>query len=413
MERLEIGRRIVREALLPTAIEHTDPCAGQGAHRRLVGVALVALLLVIDVGPAGRPDRFRGPCHERLSEEGRTLQAPGPPGWLATAFRDRCDARILLEFRGGGAAFSLCTEGHAEARGKDRAGPWQGVQQREVGMGVGTLCPRSVEVGKGVQGHAEWGDQGVPQEGMGGDHAVSRGQCHSVRDRRTAGRDDVGRTYVVGTAKALQGGATCEWGGLQGRPAAAAVAKDRRLLVLKPLQDVGEGVFERTRQALRPPACVADEALAVCNEWRHGAPRGAWRAKGGAFVTVFAQEVDLACGIGGGLCGPARGQRFTVRGHGERSDGKKPEAIIVLQRRHHRTFIACQADGKRLAVAPRAPGAAPGVDHCRPVVETQQLPARRAGAWEANIVCGIRPGPAYKGRKCCGGLGLHGGSPRV
>ena len=73
MERLEIGRLIVREALLPTAIEDTDPFESQGSHSRLVRFALVALLLVIDLCPEGMPDRFRGPCHERLSEGCRTL----------------------------------------------------------------------------------------------------------------------------------------------------------------------------------------------------------------------------------------------------------------------------------------------------------------------------------------------------
>jgi hypothetical protein len=33
-----------------------------------------------------------------------------------------------LAFRGGGEAFSLFTEGHEEARGKDGPGPWQGVK---------------------------------------------------------------------------------------------------------------------------------------------------------------------------------------------------------------------------------------------------------------------------------------------
>ena len=161
MERLEIGGLLVRETLLPTAIEDTDPFEGQGAYSRLVRFALVALLLVIDLCPEGMPNRFRGPFHERLSEERRPLQAPVHPGCLATAFRDLCDARLFLEFLGGGEAFSLVTEGHEEARGKDGPGPWQGVKQGEVGMRLGTLCNGSVEVGNGLQGHAELGDQGL------------------------------------------------------------------------------------------------------------------------------------------------------------------------------------------------------------------------------------------------------------
>ena len=203
MECLERGRLIVWEVILPTAIEEADPCEGQGSHSSLVRFALVALLLRIDLGPEGMPDRCRGPCHERLSEERRTLPTPVHPGFLATAFRDRGDARIFLAFLGGGEAFPLCAEGHEEAGGKAGPGPWQGVKQGAVRMGLGALCHGGVEVGNGLQGHAELGDKGLYQEGIGDDHACIRGQRHSVLDGLNAGRDDVGRAPVVGTEKAL------------------------------------------------------------------------------------------------------------------------------------------------------------------------------------------------------------------
>ena len=152
---------------MPTALEDADRFEGQGAHRRLVRFPLVALLLVIDLCPKGMPDGFCGPFHERLSEERRTLPTPVHPGFLATAFRDRCDARLFLEFLGGGEAFSLCAEGHEETGGKDGPSPWQGLKQGEVGMGLGALCNGGVEVGNGLQGHAELGDQGLHQEGIG------------------------------------------------------------------------------------------------------------------------------------------------------------------------------------------------------------------------------------------------------
>jgi hypothetical protein len=407
-ECLERGGLIVRGALLPTAIENADPLECQGPYGGLVCLALVTLLLVIDLCPEGMPDRFRCPFHERLAEERRTLPTPVHPGLLAPAFRDRCDARIFLECLGGGEAFPLFAEGHAEAGGKDGPRPWQGVTQGEVGMGLGALGHGSVEIGNGLPGHAELGDKGWHQEGLGGDHACIRGQRPSVLDGLNAGGDDVGRAHVVGTEKALQGGTTRELDGFQGRPAAQEVAKDRRVFVLKPLQDVGEVVFERTRQAIRQPDCVADEAPAVFDELRQGAHRGALRDKGGEFVTVFAQDLDLECGIGGVIFGPARGKRFAVLGHGEWIDGKEHEAIIVLPRSHKRAFIEFQADGNRLAVAARAQGAAPRVDRFRTVGEPQKLPVRRTGDLSADIVCGIRPVKAHKGRKCFGGLWLHG-----
>src|ERR671924_281733 len=109
-------------------------------------LALVPLLLVIDLCPEGMPDRFRRPLHERLSQELRTLEAPVHPGFLATAFRDRRDARVFLEFLGRGVAFPLFAKGHEEAGGKDGSGAWQGVKQGEVGMALGTLCDGCVEV---------------------------------------------------------------------------------------------------------------------------------------------------------------------------------------------------------------------------------------------------------------------------
>ena len=117
--------------------------------------------------------------------------------------------------------------------------------------------------------------------------------------------------------------------GFEGRPAAEEVAKDRRIFLLKPLQDVGEVVFERTGQAIGQPDFVADQAPAVFNELRQGAHRWALAGEGGELVAVFEQEFDLEFGIGGVIFGPARGKCFAVLGHGERIDGKEHEEIIL------------------------------------------------------------------------------------
>jgi hypothetical protein len=133
-ERLETHGFIVRRAILPTPIKDADPFESQGAYGRLVRLGFVALLLIIDLDPEGMPCGFRRPLHERLAQERRTLEAPGHPGLFATAFRDRRNARIFLEFLGGGEAFPLFAEGDEEAGSKHGSGPWQGVKQREIGM---------------------------------------------------------------------------------------------------------------------------------------------------------------------------------------------------------------------------------------------------------------------------------------
>ena len=80
--------------------------------------------------------------------------------------------------------------------------------------------------------------------------------------------DDVGRAHVVFTEKVLKGGATRELRRFERRPAAQEVAKDARIFLLKPLQNVWEGVFQRTGQAIGAPDCVADQATAVFDELR-------------------------------------------------------------------------------------------------------------------------------------------------
>jgi hypothetical protein len=92
-----------------------------------VSFARIALLLVIDTCPEGMPDRFRGPLHEGLAEEGRTLEAPVDPAFLATPFRDRGNACELVQFGGGRIAFALFAEGDEATRSRGaKTGPAPG-----------------------------------------------------------------------------------------------------------------------------------------------------------------------------------------------------------------------------------------------------------------------------------------------
>jgi hypothetical protein len=179
-------------------------------------------------------------------------------------------------------------------------------------------------------------------------------------------------------------------------------------VLLRPLPDVGKGVFAGTGQAVGEPHGVADQAPAVCDEWRSGAPRGALRGERRALVAVCEQECDLACGSGGVLLGLARGQRCAVLRQGERSDGQEHEAIRGAPRGHERPFRACQAHRDGWAVAARAQGLEPRIDRLGAVCEHEKLPALSASSLEAHIVCGIGPVEAHKGRTCFACLWLHG-----
>jgi hypothetical protein len=177
----------------------------------------------------------------------------------------------------------------------------------------------------------------------------------------------------------FEGRAARELHRFEGGPVAQDVANEHRILLLKPLEDVGEVVFERTGQAIRQPDVVADQATAVCHELCQGAHAGALRGEWGEFVAVCEDELDLECGIGGVVFRLARGKRFAVSGHGERIDGKEHEESIVAQRGHDGPLIAFQAHRDGWAIEARAPGLDPGIDHFRAVFKAQQLPSFSTG----------------------------------
>jgi hypothetical protein len=412
-ERLERERFIIGGALLPTPQEEADPCAGPGAHGRLGRLACIALLLLRDLGPEGMPGGCRRPLHARLSPELWTLEAPVAPGLLAAALRHRRHARLFWEGGGGGKACAWFAEGDEAAGRQHGPSPWQGVKHREGGMILSALGDGFGDVGHGLQGAPELGEEGLHQEDMGGADAVSGGPRSGARDGFATGGAKVGRAHVGGPDEAFHSGTACALRGVAGGPVAEAGAQDRGSFLATPWQELWQGVCEGPGQAMGETDCVADQATAVRDALRPGAHGGALGAEGGELVTVFAEDVDLACRLGGGIFGPARGQRFAVLSHGERMDRTEHEASIGAPRGPAGLLLACQAHRDGLSVEARAAGLNPGVHLCRTMGKTQKLTVCSASGLETDIVGRLRPGEANKGRTYCGYLWRHGASRRL
>ena len=140
MQGLEIDGCIVRRALLPAPRAEADPFERQRSYGSLMGLALVALLLVVHLGPEGMPDRLRRPCDKRVPEARGTREAPAHLGLRAAPCGSWRDPSIFLEFGGGGIAFALVAKGDQETRSEDRARSWQGLAQGEIGMALRALA---------------------------------------------------------------------------------------------------------------------------------------------------------------------------------------------------------------------------------------------------------------------------------
>jgi hypothetical protein len=125
----------------------------------------------------------------------------------------------------------------------------------------------------------------------------------------------------------------------------------------------------------------------------------ALRGQGRACVTMREHEFELQLGVAEGVLGLAGGKGFTVACEHEGIDRQEHEEVIRVQRIHHRTLVAFEADGNRLPLEPRAQGAHPLIDGSRRMLEAGELALVGAGGLQTDLVLGIGPVEADEGRE--------------
>lgn len=211
-----------------------------------------------------------------------------------------------------------------------------------------------VEVFDRVSGRAELADEGVDQEGMGGDEALIGGQRGGALDGLEARVDDVGVAPVMVAEEALQGSAAGELDGVEGRPLGEKVAEEGSACVVKPLQDVREVVLQGTSEAMGEAHVVADQAAALCDEWRQGTHLGALGGERCECVAMREQELAHELSVGGIVCGVAGRAGFAVRGQGQRVDGEHAQKLVLTQGVDHRTCVEFKAHRDGVSCEPRS-----------------------------------------------------------
>ena len=354
LQRLERDGRIVGRAVLPTPIQDAEPCERQCPDDGLMGLALVALLLVVHLRPEGMPERRRGPCDARVPEERGTLEAPVDPGCLAAPFGYWRDPGLWLACGGGGIACALCAEGDEEPRGADGACSWEGLAQGESGMALRVLRDGSVAISAGLQGDPELGDAGLHQERMGHDDAGIGGQGWRRFDGLETWGEASGIAPVRLTAEGFESGTAREGRRLASRPATQDVAEDRRVFLLHPVQHVRERVRAGTGQAVGDPDFVADHAAPVCDALWEGAHGGALRLERLQLVAMRAQQCEVEGGIRGGVCGPAGGAGFALPRQGAGMERAEDQQGIRAQGGAQGAWVECETDGDGVAMEPCA-----------------------------------------------------------
>jgi hypothetical protein len=374
---------------------------------------LLALLLVIDLGPEGMPDRFGGPLHERWSQELGTLETPVHPGFFPAACGHWRDSGIFLQCSGSRIACALLPEGDQETGRKDGARAGKGLKQGEIGMTLGALCHGLIKSLDRVQGHAKLTDEGLDEQGIGGNDALVRGQGRRGLNGVNALGEPLSHPHMVVVKAGRQGGPPGQLCRCEGRPTAQKVTENVGIFVLKPLQHVWERVLERTGEAMGAPHFIPDDAATVFDQWCEGTPGRTLRLQRLQLVAMGEEQVELECGSGGVIFGSAGRKSLTLPRQGQRLDGKEDEKVIRAQGGNHGTLGECEADGNKSTAAPYAQGGDPGLNGLGGVLELTALPFGAASSLKTNIMVGIRPVDPNKGREGVGGRLCQASSPRV
>ena len=219
--------------------------------------------------------------HERLSQERGALASANGPRFCCRCVRSparyrhtfgvhqlRCSVRVVRRRRRG-------VEGPRQRR---RLAGSQTRGSRDGSGRVAQWLRRSRRWLARVT--RSWADKGLNQERSGGDDTLIGGQGCGALDGLDALVDDVDVAHMMGAEEALEGGAARELDGFEGRPLGEEVAEDGGVFVVKPLEDVGEVVFQGTGEAIGETHVVADQTAAMFDEWLKGTHRGAWGVRG-------------------------------------------------------------------------------------------------------------------------------------
>ena len=364
MECLERGRLIVWGALLPTPREDAEPCEGQGSYGRLVRLALLALLLIKTC--AQKECLVDAAAHSTTCVAG-TVDPGGASGPRTSCRCVPSPAQCPPIFGGRRRRESVPVVRRRRRGGGEQKRPQPLARRQTKGSRDGPA-----RVGRWLCRSRQWpardsklGDEGVHEEDSGGDDTVIGGQRSGALDGLNAGGDQVGRAHVVGrkqpakVVRRARGAALRVGQRLRTSPkiAVSFSGNHGRTCGKEFLSALVKRLVRRTVSPTRRRRCSTRCAKARMV--------GLWGLRGVRLSRCVEEALDLECGIGGVIFGPARGQRCAVRGHGARIDRKEPEEIIGAQRGHEGPFRAFQAHRDGLSVEARAEGLDPGMNRFR------------------------------------------------
>lgn len=205
-------------------------------------IAASPLLVVVRARPAGEPNRLVGEFVKGLLHEFGTGQPVMDPQGLATPLRDRRNARVRLQLRGGVPSGPVGPEGGGQPRRRDVAGARKTGEEAVIGVRGKHLSDAIVKRLDGGHERPQLRRVGLDREAEGLDDRRIGREWTSAGDCRQARRDDVGLATIVRAIELLESCGPRALHGGQRRPLREKVAGLPRREVADP--------FERLRKVL-------------------------------------------------------------------------------------------------------------------------------------------------------------------
>jgi hypothetical protein len=224
-----------------------------------------------------------------------------------------------------------------------------------------------------MQDGTELGDERLDAERMRGNNALIGRAWRRALDGVNALINHMGIAHMMGVEEALQSRAARQLSGCEGWPWGEKVTAERGVCVVKPFQDVREGVLQRTGEAVGEAHFGADQTATMCDELLTRTQRGALGDERLECVAMLQQELKLRRGVRGVICRMAGRAGFPVFGQGARTDREQHEACLLTQGVDERTFVEFKAHRDGAAGAPLLEGTCPRVDGLWLVVELTAL----------------------------------------
>ena len=138
----------------------------------------------------------------------------------------------------------------------------------------------------------------------------------------------------------------------------------------------------------------------MVDELRKRTQRGALGGEGWECVAMLQPERQLQCRVRGVVLRMAGCEGCAVCDQGARIDRAQNEACLWTQGVDERTVVACKAHRAGAACAPLLEGTCPRVDGLWFVGELTACADGRVNGLSADVVFGISPIHAHKGRTC-------------